>query len=105
MAEIKFARDYGYAPAVPFWLVWNEDGRAPMVKHPDRDAAEAEAARLAAEAPGRSFHVLAVMATIATSTEVVGSRFDPLRAPVRVVVDEPAPVPEPAFVNPDAEVF
>ena len=24
MADIKFARDYGYTPAAPFWLVWNE---------------------------------------------------------------------------------
>jgi hypothetical protein len=36
MAEIKFARDYGYAPAAPFWLVWNEAGHPPMHKHPDR---------------------------------------------------------------------
>lgn len=104
MTEIKFARDYGYAPAVPFWLVWNEDGRMPMVKHPSQDEAQQEAARLAGENPGKSFHVLAPMARISTSTEVVGTRFDPLRAPVRVEVDA-LPPPAPAIENAGAEVF
>ena len=96
MTEIKFERDYGYSPAAPFWLVWSEDGRAPMHKHRDRDAAETEAARLASNNQGRSFHVLAVMATISTTAEVVGKRFDPTRTPSPLVEDA-APA-APAFV-------
>ncbi len=91
MTEIKFAKDYGYAPASPFWIVWNERGRVPMRKHADRDAAEAEAARLASISPGETFHVLAAMATISTSIEVVGNRFDPSRTPMRA---EAEAVPE-----------
>lgn len=108
MADIKFARDYGYAPAAPFWLVWNEAGRAPLVKHPSRDDAEQEAARLAAAMPGASFHVLTVMSTISTNIEVVGSRFDPNRTPPRVEqVENESPTvaePVPAFIN-DTEPF
>lgn len=97
MTEIKFARDYGYHAAAPFWLVWNEDGRAPTFKHPNRDAAEAEAARLAASAPGRSFHVLSVMSTITTSTDIVGQRFDPTKTPP--VAIEPECELVPAFIE------
>lgn len=96
MSEIKFARDYGYPPASPFWLVWNASGFAPKFRHPSMDAAQAEAARLAALSPGVDFHVLAVMATISTSTEVIGTRFDPTRiAPVEVAEPEAAP----AFID------
>ncbi|WP_374412679.1 hypothetical protein [Novosphingobium colocasiae] len=97
MTDIKFARDYGYHPAAPFWLVWNEDGRTPMFKHPSRDAAEAEAARLAASAPGCSFHVLSVMSTITTSIDIVGQRFDPAKSPP--VAIEPECEPVPAFIE------
>jgi hypothetical protein len=38
------------------------------------------------------------MATISTSTDVVGARFDPTRAPPIKEADEAAPLPEPAFV-------
>lgn len=82
MTDIKFAKDYGYPPAAPFWLVWNENGKVPMHKHTLRDEAETEAARLAILDPGASFHVLAVMARVATSPEVVGKRFDPNRKPL-----------------------
>lgn len=104
MSEINFKRDYGYAPPAPFWLVWNEDGRTPMFKHPDRDAAETEAARLATDNPGRSFYVLVAMATISTSTEIVGARFDPTRTPI-VKPEEAQSPPEPAFINTDEEPF
>ena len=30
-----------------FWMVWNLDGHAPMVKHPDLESAQKEAERLA----------------------------------------------------------
>lgn len=46
---------------VPFWLVWNEGGHAPRVKHPDQETAEREAERLAKVNPGQSFVVLAVV--------------------------------------------
>lgn len=88
MAEIKFKRSYGYDPAAPFWLVWSEDGRTPMCKHRSREDAETEAARLAAENPGRPFHVLTVMSTIRTSTEIVGEKFDPSRTPTITRDDE-----------------
>lgn len=104
MYDIKFARDYGYPPAAPFWLVWNERGYIPMFKHPTREDAEVEAARLATDSPGDSFHVLAVMATISTSRDVVGQRFDPTRvspAPVAVEMEdvstELAPEVSPTF--------
>jgi len=85
MTEIKFARDYGYAPGAPFWLVWNQDARMPSVMHEKREAAEAEAARLASITPGATFHVLACMSSISTDVQVVGTRFDPNRAPAREV--------------------
>lgn len=96
MSDIKFARDYGYSPAAPFWLVWNENGYPPMFKHPSQEAANTEAARLASENPGTQFHVLCPLATISTSTDVVGVRFDPTRAPP--VVEAEAPEPAPAFI-------
>ena len=46
-----------------FWLVWNEMGHSPTVKHPDPHSAKREAARLASQNPGREFHVLQVMGT------------------------------------------
>ncbi|MDF2382444.1 hypothetical protein JMG10_13260 [Nostoc ellipsosporum NOK] len=106
MTYIKFAKDYGYPPAAPFWLVWNDNGFPPKFRHPNLAAAEAEAARLASENPGKGFHVLGVLATVSTSTDVVGTRFDPMRTPPAPVGDDipeaPAPVevmPEPAFLS------
>lgn len=93
MADIKFARDYGYSPAAPFWLVWNEDGYPPRFQHPTQEAAQAEAARLASENAGTKFHVLCPVSTISTSTEIVGVRFDPNRAPPIVEAEAPEPVP------------
>lgn len=91
-AEIKFARDYGMAPAAPFFLVWNESGYMPRVKHETRELAEAEAARLAGQSPGTQFHVLGVMATIETSPDIVGQRFDPHRIKlINPTTDLPAP--------------
>lgn len=80
MAEIKFTRDYGYAPAAPFWLVWDQEARISPLQFPDREYAEAEAARLAGQTPGASFHVLACMSTVSTDVQVVGTRFDPSRS-------------------------
>lgn len=105
MTDIKFAPDYGYSPAAPFWLVWCEDARPPMHKHRDRDAAEAEAARLANENPGRGFHVLAVMATVSTSIEVVGTRFNPSRTAYPDVEEAAPEPPSPAFVAENEVAF
>ncbi|AOR76309.1 hypothetical protein [Novosphingobium resinovorum] len=91
--NIKFALNYGYAPTAPFWLVWNEAGFAPKFKHSTPTSAEQEAARLAALNPGTEFHVLVVLATIGTSTEIVGTRFDPLRTPPAPAIDLPPPAP------------
>jgi hypothetical protein len=103
MAEIKFTRDYGYAPGAPFWLTWDEQS-GHIGKHDNRDSAEAEAGLLASMTPGRTVHVLCCMSTIATDVQVIGTRFSPDRAPVRDV-EEAAPEPMPAPVSTDvAEV-
>lgn len=41
-----------------FWLVWNPNGHSPTCKHPTRDSADHEAARLARLNPGQVFYVL-----------------------------------------------
>ena len=105
MTDIKFTRDYGFPPAAPFWLVWNEDGRSPVVKYTTRDAAEAEAARRASTNMGRTFHVLAAMSAISTTAEVIGTRFDPSRI-FHPENEEPAPEPAPpAFIGEDEVAF
>lgn len=42
----------------PFWMVWNEQGRLPAVKHTLYQRAVAEAERLARQCPGQRFYVL-----------------------------------------------
>lgn len=44
-----------------FYLVWNEQGRNPVVKHDTVQSARDEAERLACMNPGQTFHVLAQM--------------------------------------------
>lgn len=109
MTRIKFANDYGYHPAAPFWLVYADE--SPTVQRvvqtePTREAAETAAARLALAFPGHEFHACCVMSTISTSPRIVGQRFDPTRTPPREPeaadfaevdppqCDEPAPQPE-----------
>lgn len=99
MTDIKFAPDYGYSPASPFWLVWREDGHYPIFKHPNKDSAEAEAARIASICPGEAIHVLGVIATVQTSPDIIGKRFDPYKTPPAPVPDDPAPDPEFAEVD------
>lgn len=53
--------------AKPFWVVWSERGRAPVVKHACMADAEAEAMRLALLHAGESFHVLALEGTCVAS--------------------------------------
>lgn len=100
-AEIKFARDYGYPAASPFWFVYSDEAPgAGSFLEPAVSQAQAEqrAADLALSMAGVRFHVLAVMSTISTSPEVVGKRFDPTRvAPLPAV--EPELDPEFAEVD------
>ena len=80
MAEIKFKPDYGYAPGSPLWLIWGGN-RFEAMEHISRESAEDEAAEIALAHPGEPVHVLAVVATVQTSPEIVGQRFDPQRTP------------------------
>jgi len=42
-----------------YWVVWNETGRTPTLKHPSFHSAKKEAQRLARNNPGIRFAVLA----------------------------------------------
>lgn len=42
----------------PFWIVWNPDGRTPVVRHCERELAILEAERLARANAGQTFIVL-----------------------------------------------
>ena len=46
-------------PVEAFFFVWAPDANRPRVRHPTREAAEAEAARLRAVNPAREFLVYA----------------------------------------------
>ena len=61
--------------ATPYWLVWQEDGGPPTVKHETQEAAEQEAERLARAFNGRSFVVLAPLARF-TERRVTVERFE-----------------------------
>ena len=41
-----------------FWMVWSPQGDSPTMRHATRDAADAEAERLAKANTGRQFYVL-----------------------------------------------
>ena len=41
-----------------FWLVWNEKGQIPRVKHLTKESARAEAERLCRKNPGMCFYLL-----------------------------------------------
>lgn len=96
MADIKFLNQpYYMQEASPFWLVWREEGHQPTFKHPSKASAETEAARIASWNPGEQIHVLGVLATIQTSPDIIGTRFDPSKEPPPPpVAEEPVPVPE-----------
>lgn len=54
-----------------FWMVWNPGGRAPSRRHASRNAADAEAKRLASANPGQRFFVLkAVGGVLAESPKI-----------------------------------
>ncbi len=46
-----------------FWLIWNERGHAPTVRHETKAGAKAEAERLARMNPGQQFHVMELVGT------------------------------------------
>lgn len=106
MTDIKFAKDYGYPPATPLWLVWDKCCLVHPSEYATREAAETEAAVRAVSHPGIHFHVMAAMSTISTSINVIGQRFDPTRAttPPEIDVPENVEIIEPAL-TPDGEVM
>jgi hypothetical protein len=65
----------GRAPPPPFFVVWREDGGAPVYKHTEQWKAEQEAKRLSREHPGQRFCVLVPAVRIVTSNTVI-ERFD-----------------------------
>lgn len=59
----------------PFWMVWNERGDAPRVKHPNKESAHREAERLARLNRGSTFIVLeSVEALVSNDVMVVDMR-------------------------------
>lgn len=95
MAEIKFAVDYGYREPAPFWMVYLEGGEKPSTHHASKGDAEETAALIAQTFPGRAVHILGVLATVQTSPDIIGTRFDPNKSPPKALpVEEPAPVPD-----------
>ena len=58
-----------------YWVVWNENGRQPVVKHESFQAARSEAKRLARNNPGEKFVVLAA-AIAYVKDDVRELRFD-----------------------------
>lgn len=57
--------------ATKFWMVWCPQGGTPTVRHHSREAADTEAARLAAKNPGKEFFVLkAVGGRVAAAPQV-----------------------------------
>lgn len=59
----------------PFWLVWQESGGPPRVKHKSMEDAEAEATRLSGLSPNVAFFVLAPVCKV-ERTSVVITRYD-----------------------------
>lgn len=65
------------ATAIPYYLVWREDGPSPSVRQPDFDTASAEAERLARANPGVAFIVLAPVERVQRSDVQRIRFFDP----------------------------
>jgi hypothetical protein len=53
-----------------FWMVWNENGRAPTFKHPSHASANTEAERLAKLIPGERFVVLQAVGAVRVQNPV-----------------------------------
>lgn len=78
---IEFEKDYGYAPAAPFWLVASDELGLVGSRYLTPEAAEEFAASQAAIRMSETFHVLAVVTTVKAEAKVKGERFDPNRRP------------------------
>ena len=59
-------------PHKRFWMVWNPNGRRPVVKHETPQKAMAEAHRLASEHPWDRFYVLEAIGGFTTEVKVEG---------------------------------
>ena len=58
-----------------FWMVWNEGGNTPRMKHYNEQAARNEAERLARLNPGQIFHVLVLVDSCRkTDVEWIGQK-------------------------------
>lgn len=64
-----------------FWLIWNERGSTPTVRHETKASARAEAERLARMNPGQSFHVLELVGTCKRVDVEWTNEVDPLEPP------------------------
>ena len=90
MTHIKYKSDYGYPEAPDFWAAYRADPPA-LSTHESYEAAEKAAAALAIGHPGMPVHVLGLMGTVSTKTELVGERFDPKKKkPVMVAAEDVA---------------
>lgn len=99
MNQIKFKRDYGYPPASPAFFCWHDGQCSQMFE--TRVEADRAASAIAITRPGQDVLVLAAVAALRTSGEIVGERFNPDRVAHDPVI-EPAPVPEfPEAADPD----
>lgn len=104
MTNIKYKSDYGYPAGSPLFIVANDEGVG-MDKaiFASKDDAEKSAANLAVVFPGKSFHVMASIAVVRTSAEVVGERFDPHRVIYPTVEETAPPLPEPEVLAANEE--
>lgn len=91
---IDFKKNYGFAPAAPFWVVMDDELGPCGNRFTNPDDAEQYAATLAADALHSTYHVLAVVATIKATAKISGERFDPHKLPPRAIEIEPAPLPD-----------
>ena len=91
---IEFEPNYGYKPAAPFWLVIQGETTPCGGRFLCPEDAEDFAASLASASINKTFHVLAVVATIEATAKVHGTRFDPHKRPPLPQVAAPEP-PEP----------
>lgn len=68
-----------------FWLVWDEHGNRPTVKHDSATSAQREAERLARANMGHTFHVLKVVGSCSKTdvswTRYEGAAYDDLTIP------------------------
>ncbi len=64
-----------------FWLIWNERGGPPTVKHATKSEARAEAERLARMNPGQTFHLLQLVGTCRRVDVEWSNESDPFEPP------------------------